>query len=149
MNIIIGADHRGFELKNLLKAWLSQIGHSVEDVGPDQHDNNDDYPDLGFKVGEAVAASPDRVGIVVCGSGVGMAIAAGKVPGVRAALIHNFKMAEAAKRDDNINVLALGADFISLTDAQQVIAAWLETPFGNQERYIRRLQKISDYENSK
>jgi ribose 5-phosphate isomerase B len=146
MEIFIGADHKGLELKNQLRHWLEQQAHTVVDVGAEKLDPNDDYPVYAFKVAEAVKQNPEeRRGIVICGSGVGMAVAANKVPGIRAALIHDEAIARAARNDDDINVLALGADYIAPESAKQVIETWLATPFAGTERYVRRLKEIDQY----
>lgn len=147
MEIYLGADHRGLKLKNALREWLVGEGHTVEDLGAEELHEDDDYPDFGIAVARAVGEKPtERLGIVVCGSGVGMAVVAGKVPGVRAGLIHDPLIAEAARRDDNTNVLALGADFISVENAKEVVQAWLNTAFSRQPRHQRRIDKISQYE---
>lgn len=147
MEIYLGADHRGWELKNNLREWLKEKGHVVHDVGAEKLDENDDYPGYAFKVAEAVAEMPhDRRGIVLCGSGAGMAAAANKVAGVRAALIHEPKIAVAARRDDDVNVLALGADFISEETAKAVAEAFLATVFDPAPRHVRRVEKMLRYE---
>ena len=149
MKIFIGADHNGFAMKNEISEWLRREGYEVEDMGPTEFDKTDDYPDFGIKVAEEVAKDTDnRFGVLVCGSGVGMSVAADKVKGVRAALIHDPEIARVAQRDDDINVLALGASFIDLGRAKEVIGAWLNTPFSKKERHIRRVKKITDYEKS-
>lgn len=150
MEIYIGADHNGFEMKEELKRWLQEEGHEVHDVGAEQLDKSDDYPDYGIAVGEAVAVDPKkRYGIVLCGSGVGMAVAADKVKGIRAALIHDPAIAAAAQRDDDINVLALGAEYITPEEAKGVVAAWLSTSFSGEERHKRRIGQIAAYEESR
>jgi ribose 5-phosphate isomerase B len=150
MHIYLAADHNGFELKNLLRDWLAGLGYTVTDIGPDHFDKTDDYPDFGIELARAVSQDPSkRVGIAVCGSGVGMAVAADKVRGVRAGLIHDPDIAAAARRDDNINVLALGARYITLPVAQQVIQAWLGSSFAGAERHRRRIEKIRQYEESR
>ncbi len=147
MNIYLAADHNGFELKNQLVEWLKTEGHSVNDLGPTALDPTDDYPDFGIQVAQQVSQDPKgRFGILLCGSGVGMAVVADKVPGIRAALIHDTEIAKAAQRDDDINVLALGADYISFDQAKEVINAWLHTPFSGEERHRRRITKIAEYE---
>lgn len=147
MEIYIGADHNGLELKNTLKKWLEEKGHTVVDAGPTEFNKADDYPDFGYEVAKAVAEKPDqRRGIAVCGSGVGMSVVADKVKGVRAALIHDPDIARAAQRDDDINVLALGSQYISPNKAKEVVEAWLSTPFSGAERHVRRIGKISEYE---
>lgn len=145
--IFIAADHNGFELKNSLRDWLAQEGYTVSDFGPTTYDKNDDYPDYGTTVARAVAENPDHyLGIVVCGSGVGMAVVADKTRGVRAGLIHDPAIAEAARRDDNINVLALGASYITLEQAKAVVRALLASEFSGAERHRRRIGKITQYE---
>lgn len=147
MEIVIGADHRGFELKEFLKTWLSGEGHKVTDIGAATHEADDDYPPFAIQVAKKVAEAPtSRRGIVICGSGAGMAVAAGKTKGVRAALIHDSRLAMAARNDDDVNVLALGADYIAPEQARGVVAQFLATPFAGEERYRRRLEQISQYE---
>lgn len=149
MEIVIGADHRGFALKESLKTWLQEQGHTVLDVGAATLDTNDDYPQFAIAAAEQVAAQPDgRRGIVICGSGTGVAAAAGKVHGIRAALIHDPTLAVAARNDDDINVLALGADFVTAEHARAVVEQFINTPFANEERYARRLEHIAAYERS-
>ena len=148
MNIYIGADHNGFEMKNELAAWLTEQGHSVTDLGASEFEKADDYPDFGIAVAKEVAQEPQtRRGVLVCGSGVGMAVAAGKVRGIRAAVIHDPKIAAAAQRDDDINVLAIGAAYTDIANAKEVIANWLATPFSGEDRHVRRISKIAEYEN--
>jgi len=150
MDIYLAADHRGFELKNQLAAWLKDEGHTVTDVGAREYTDDDDYPDYGLAAAQAVAEAPaERRGIAICGSGVGMAVAANKVPGVRAALMHDPAIAAASRTDDDTNVLALGSDYISLDDAKAVVTAWLATSFSGAERHQRRLQAIARYENER
>lgn len=116
-------------------------------MGAAELDQDDDYPDYGITVAEAVAENPrDYYGVLVCGSGVGMAVVANKVPGIRAALIHDPEIAAAAQRDDDINVVALGADYIDAARAKEVLQAWLATPFAGEARYQRRLDTITEYE---
>lgn len=147
MELFIGADHNGFALKNKLRDWLQEEGHSVQDVGPAAYDEDDDYPDYGVQVARAVAEQPsDRLGILLCGSGVGMAIVADKVRGVRAGLIHDPRMAALARTDDNTNVLALGASFLTFEQAQEIVQAWLSTDFSGADRHERRIAKIAQYE---
>lgn len=145
MRVTIGADHRGFKLKNELKEWLRNQGYEVEDVGPVVYDEGDDYPDFALKVAEKV--KDGGLGIVVCGSGVGMAVAANKVPGIRAGLIHDPALARVARKHDDLNVLALGSDFISADQAKAVVKTWLETKYSGEERHTRRIKKIEEYEN--
>ncbi len=147
MEIYIGADHRGFRMKNDLLLWFHTHGYEVTDVGSHAETPDDDYPQYAELVADAVAQDPDtRRGILLCGSGVGMAVAANKVRGIRAALIHEVPIAKSARHDDNINVLALGADHISSDDAEQVIQAFLKTPFSGADRHKRRIEEITQLE---
>lgn len=147
MEIYIGADHNGFEMKGQLTDWLAEQGYTVKDLGASSFEKTDDYPDFGIQVAEAVAKDPaSRRGVLVCGSGVGMAVVADKVAGIRAALIHDPRIAAAAQRDDDINVLALGAAYIDLPTAKQVLTNWLTTPFSGEDRHKRRIEKIAQFE---
>jgi ribose 5-phosphate isomerase B len=148
MKPYLAADHRGWELKNKLKDWLAAEGHQVTDLGAAEYIENDDYPDYAAALAKAVIGEPEARGIAVCGSGVGVAVAANKIPGIRAALIHDPQIAVAARQDDDINVLALGADFLTLDAVQEVIQAWLTTPFSGEERHRRRIDKIKRLESS-
>lgn len=146
MELYIGADHRGFAMKEGLSAWLREQGHDVHDMGAADYIDTDDYPDYALPVAQEVGRNPETLGILLCGSGAGMATAANKVMGVRAALIHDTEIAKAARHDDNINVLALGADYISIEQAKEVIAIFLATPFSSEERHERRVGKIAELE---
>src|SRR3989344_1836115 len=147
MNIFIGADHRGFAMKEGLIAWLQQQGHNVEDMGATEFTEGDDYPDYAMLVAKKIAEDiENNRGIPLCGSGVGMAVAANKVAGVRAALIHDVEIAKIARNDDDINILALGSDFISLEEAQAIASTFLSTPFSGLERHVRRVGKIAEME---
>lgn len=147
MEIYIAADHNGFALKKTLSQWLQESGYQVIDSGPEQYIAYDDYPDYGIAAAKEIAEDThNRRGILLCGSGAGMAVVANKVPGIRAALIHDPDIARAAQRDDDINVLTLGAMFITEDDAKAVINAWLETIFSGEERHVRRINKIKRFE---
>ena len=145
--LYLGADHRGYPLKEKIKAWLKQQGVSFEDLGATDLDPADDYTDYAAKVGEAVSKNPavDR-GILLCGAGAGICVAANKFKGVRSALAQNPEMARAMRHDDDINVLCLASDFLDEKTAEQIVEVWLKTPFGKEERYIRRMKKIQELE---
>lgn len=147
MQLYIGSDHRGFRMKQDLLLWFQQNGYEVTDVGTHAQNEDDDYTDYAEHLARAVAEDPsNRRGILLCGSGVGMAVAANKIAGIRAALIHSIDIARMARTDDDINVLALGSDFISSDTAESVIKTFLTTQFSGAERHIRRIEKISKLE---
>ncbi len=146
MKIFLGADHRGFELKEVIKPWLIKQGYEVIDLGNDHYEPEDDYPDFTFPVAEQVAAETESRGIVVCGSGIGVTMAANKVVGIRAGAAHSVSEAEHARAHDNINVLALAADYLDEATAQQLIEAFLGVEFRQEKKYIRRVGKITAYE---
>ncbi len=145
MKIFIGADHRGFELKEFLKEKLKK-DYEIIDLGNLVYDPEDDYADFAFLVGENVVKNPGSLGILICGSGAGVCFAVNKVRGIKASVITNEKMAEMAKADDNLNVLCLASDFTSKEQAYQIVKKFIETPFKNLEKYQRRIKKVEDYE---
>lgn len=141
MTIYIGADHRGFKLKSLLKERLTKAGFLVIDVGG-VGDTMDDYPDFASKVGEAVSKNLNDRGILICGSGVGVSIVANKFPGVRASLIFDPRQAHDSRSDEDPNVLTLSADYTPTEKAVEIVDSWLATPFSGVERHVRRVGKI-------
>ncbi len=147
MTIYIGADHRGFNLKERLKVGLKNDAYDVVDVGALELNPDDDYPDYAAAVAEKVAAAPTEArGIVICGSGFGVDIVANKVHGVRAGLAMSPDHAYQARHDDDINVLALAADFVDAAAAANIVKVFLTTPFAKEERYIRREEKVTKIE---
>lgn len=146
-SIGIGADHRGYRLKEELKIFLKEKGYEVVDFGTFDP-GPCDYPDIALSLGEAVARSRVPWGLLICGSGIGMAIAANKLPGVRAAPAYNPELARRSRQDNDSNVLTLGGDFLSLEEAQKILEAWLETPFAG-GRHRRRVEKIISYEQTR
>lgn len=145
--VYIGADHRGYQLKETLKPWFESQGIRVMDCGNHHLDIHDDYPDFAVSVGEKVAAEPSARGILMCGSGIGVSIAANKVKGVRASVATSPEEVVKGRRDDDMNVLALSADFLSVPEAKAMITAFLDTKYVADERFVRRLAKIQAYEN--
>lgn len=145
MKIAIAADHAGFEEKEKVKKTLDEIGVEYTDMGTNSADSVD-YPDYARKVGEAVAAGEFEKGILVCGSGTGMAIAANKVPGIRAAVAWNEEIARLSRQHNNANVLSLAARFIPDEEQAKIVKAWLETDFEG-GRHERRVEKITQIEN--
>ncbi len=144
--IYLGADHRGFELKNRLKTRLEDEGFKVSDLGNDHLDPDDDYVDFAHKVAEAVVQAPENKGIVLCGSGVGVDIVANKVDGIRSALVQDEKLAISARNDDNANVLALPADLLDEEQSYGIVKAFLTTDFSGEARHERRLEKLEEIE---
>lgn len=147
MIIYIGADHRGFKLKEKLKIFLSDKGYTVFDMGALSFDENDDYPDFAQLVAEKVSAMPeDGAGILICGSGAGMCVTANKFKNVRAAIAISAEQAKVARQDDHINVLCLASDYMTEEIALPLVLDWLITPFSQEERHLRRIKKISELE---
>jgi len=144
MKIAIGADHKGFELKEKIKKYLSDLGHQVKDFGTYSTESAD-YPDFGFKVAESVAKGESDFGITICWTGNGMNIVANKVKGVRSALCLNEEMARLARAHNNANVLALASKFVSEELAKRILDVWLSTEFEG-GRHKQRLDKIITFE---
>lgn len=146
--VYLATDHGGFELKEELKVNLKDKGYEVVDVGNKVKDPKDDYPDFVLPLAKQVAQEGSSFGIVMGRSGNGEQIAANKVKGIRAALCMNAKMAEMARKDNNANILTLGADYIDVETAERVVDAFLSTDFSEEERHKRRLKKIKNHESS-
>jgi len=143
MVIYIGADHRGFDLKEELKKFLEQNGWSIKDVGAKEKIADDDYVDYARLVAKEVSADPDqRRGILVCANGVGMDVVANKFYQVRSVLAMSADHALTSREDDDTNVLSLGADFVDLETTKKIVSVWLQAPFSGEERHKRRLEKI-------
>ncbi len=142
MTIYLGADHRGFVLKEKLKFWLEEKGYQVVDMGAYEVSPEDDYVDFAKKVSSSIRKEKDSLGILICGSGAGVAITANKVRKVRTVLGINKEQVEAARSDDNVNVLALAADYLEEEQAKELVDAFLHTKFQSEERFLRRLRKI-------
>lgn len=143
MKIAIAADHAGYEEKEKIKKTLDSIGADYTDMGTDSTVSVD-YPDFARKVGEAVADGAYDRGILVCGSGTGMAIAANKVPGIRAAVAWNEEIAKLSRQHNNANVLSLAARYIPDEEQEKIVKAWLETDFegGRHERRVEKIEQI-------
>jgi RpiB/LacA/LacB family sugar-phosphate isomerase len=148
MRIVIGADHAGFELKAQLRARLEADGHDVLDVGTSTPDPVD-YPDIAAAVGRAVAGGEAERGIVVCGSGAGASIAAGKITGIRSATVHDVYSAHQSVEHDDMNVLALGSRVIGSEVAWEIARAFVEARFSGEERHLRRLHKVEELDRSR
>lgn len=141
--IYLGADHRGFKLKEEIKKFLAEKNYPLVDMGSFSYDPNDDYTDFAKLVAEKVSEKPqENKGILICGSGVGVDITANKFHGVRSALVDNTETAKQSREHDDTNVLSFPADEVDFELAKEIIAIWLETPFSNGEKYKRRISKI-------
>ena len=143
MKLAIGADHAGFKLKWQLANWLRTRpggGHRILDVGTATEESCD-YPDFAHEVAKAVASRRAAKGILVCGTGIGMAIAANKTRGIRAGVVPNPKIAVLAAEHNDVNVACIPGRFTNLRQAQQILKAFLNTPFGG-GRHLRRIKKI-------
>ncbi|MFH0750142.1 MAG: RpiB/LacA/LacB family sugar-phosphate isomerase [Candidatus Gottesmanbacteria bacterium] len=146
MTIFLGADHRGFQLKEYLKTYLTESGYTVVDCGNTVLDPNDDYPDFAFAVAKKVVEDLNNRGIVICGSGAGVSIAVNKIDGIRASLAVTPEQVIDARSDDDINVIALASDYLTEPQAKAIALKFLETPFNPQERFVRRIGKITTQE---
>ncbi len=145
MKIYLASDHAGFELKEALKKYLTELGYGGEDKGAYSLNSEDDYPDFIRPVVEAVAADPEHVrGIVLGGSGQGEAMIANRYKGVRAAVYYGgqLEIVKLSREHNNANILSLGARFISEYEAKEAVKLWLETPFLGEVRHMRRIEKI-------
>ena len=140
MRIAIGSDHAGFELKQLLRSHLESQGHDVVDCGCDSLESVD-YPEFGAAVGRTVASGDAERGVVVCGTGLGISMAANKVPGIRAALVHDRFTTQMSRQHNDANVVAFGARVLDTKHAQELLDLWLDTEFEN-GRHARRVAKI-------
>lgn len=142
--IIIGSDHGGLALKNALTSYLTRREIAVQDAGTNS-DASVDYPDFGQKVAETVISGAAELGILICGTGIGMSIAANKIPGIRAALVTDVFMARMAKEHNNANVLVLGGRVLDEQKACDLVGAWLDATFEG-GRHQARLDKITALE---
>ena len=139
--VAIGSDHAGFDLKQVLAAYLAELGYEVLDLGTSGPESVD-YPDFGKAVAKAVAAEKARFGVLVCGTGIGISIAANRNPQVRAALCHDHMTAELSRRHNDANILALGSRIIGVEVAKDCLRTFLTTPFDG-GRHAGRVAKLS------
>ena len=144
LSVALGADHAGWELKEALKAWLMDAGHQILDFGTHGPDSVD-YPDYAAQVAEAVTVGKVERGVLVCGTGIGMTIAANKVAGIRAALCGDVFTARMSREHNDANVLTLGARILGPEDAIEIVRVWLDTAFAG-DRHARRLAKLAALE---
>ena len=147
--LYIAADHAGYPLKEELKLYLEEIGVAFEDLGNEQLDPSDDYPDFAYRLAQNVLSSEENSkGILICGTGQGICIAANKVDGIRAALVHDEFTARAAAEHLDTNVICLGGRVTDPETAKKLVKIWLETEYSGEERHERRLEKIDNIERS-
>lgn len=143
MTIFIGTDHRGFELKNKLMEYLQEKNIRVEDMGAYEYDAEDDYPDFSMKVAKAVLQKPEGFyGIVICGSGVGVSIAANRFKGIRCVLGFDPEQVKHARENDHVNVLAIASEYADFEEAKAMIDAFLEGQPIMKDKYLRRAKKL-------
>jgi ribose 5-phosphate isomerase B len=144
MKIYLGADHNGYEYKAVIAGLLEKDGHEVIDCGDIKRDSEDDFPQFAGQVVNALLADPstDARGILVCGSGQGMCMAANRFKGIRASLCWNVDEARSSRNDDDSNVLCLSSSYTPLDDVKAILSVWLTTPFAAAPRYVRRLKQL-------
>ena len=143
--VYLASDHGGFATKEITKRILKSHNINYKDLGPLTYVKDDDYPDYVIPLASAVATNQDQ-GIIACRNGQGAAIVANKVKGIRAAICWNEECARSARNDDDSNILSLPADYLSDLEIEKIVVAWLETPFSEDARHIRRINKIREYE---
>lgn len=143
MKIAIANDHNGVGIKTMLKKYLEELGYEVLDFGSNTSESVD-YPNYAFKVGKSVASKETDLGILICGTGIGMSIACNKVRGIRCAKVSNLEEAILSKQHNNANVIALSSH-LSESDLKEITKAFIETNFSSEERHIRRNNLIDNY----
>ncbi len=141
-NLIIGSDHAGFSLKEFLKNYLMDKGYNVNDIGTFSNDSCD-YPDIANKLAENLNENPNQIGILICGTGLGMSMAINRYKNIRGALLYSPEEAKLAKEHNNANVAILGAKAFSNKENLDFLNAFLTAQFSNEERHLRRIAKIS------
>jgi ribose 5-phosphate isomerase B len=144
MKIYLGADHNGFEFKKEIALFLSHAGYDIVDDGGLTFNREDDFPQFAGKVAASLLGDGDKDsrGVLVCGSGQGMCMAANRFKGIRASLCWNLEEARSARNDDDSNVLCLSSKYLTLEETKSIIMTWLNTPFAGAPRFVRRLQQL-------
>ncbi len=143
MKLVIASDHAGFELKEEVRAYLMRSGHEILDLGAYKVEPQDDYPDFAERVGDALIAGDAPRGILICGSGVGVSVAANKMPGIRAGMCHDTYSAHQGVEHDDMNVLVLGARIVGSALAYELVDAFIGAKFiSNEPRFTRRFKKV-------
>ena len=146
MKIYIGADHRGYELKEKIAKWLFEMEHAYQDMGANSLDPNDDYTKYAEEVASLVGSNEGSRGILLCGSGVGVDVVANKFDGVRSSIGKDVLQIEAGRRDDDMNILVIAADYTTEKEAKAMLIAFLETKYVGSPRHERRLEEIEKIE---
>src|SRR3982751_6168120 len=146
MRVAVAFDHRGVKLRERLLEELAALGHEAVDLGIDKPEPRIDYPDKAREVAEAIRGGEAERALLVCGSGVGAAIAANKVAGIRAAICHDTYSAHQGVEHDDMNVLCLGSEIVGAAIATELVRAFLAARFDGGERYVRRLEKVEELE---
>jgi RpiB/LacA/LacB family sugar-phosphate isomerase len=146
MKLAVGADHAGFDLKSQIVPWLQASGHEVIDVGAHELDPADDFPDFAEAVGRSLDGGEAERGVMICGSGVGANIASNKVAGIRASLCHDTYTARQGVEHNDMNVICLGGRVIGIETAKEVIAAFVSASYTPEDRFRRRIEKVSAIE---
>jgi ribose 5-phosphate isomerase B len=149
MKVAVGFDHRGVKLRERILQELESLGHDPVDLGTDSSAEAVDYPDKAREVGEAIRSGAAERAVLVCGSGVGAAVAACKLPGIRAAICHDVYSAHQGVEHDDMNVLCLGSEVVGAELAADLVRAFLRAAFDGGERYVRRLEKVEEMEREK
>lgn len=145
MKIVIGSDHAGYNYKSALIKSIGSMGHTVQDIGTDST-KSVDYPDFGEKGAKIVACGQADIGILLCGSGIGMDIVANKIKGIRSAVCWNEETAKLARTHNSANVLCLGERFLTLDQCIEIVKTFINTPLSYEERHIQRVNKIIEIE---
>jgi ribose 5-phosphate isomerase B len=148
MKIIIASDHAGVAYKAVLVKEMQGKGYTVNDLGTFDPNQPDDYPDYAVKVAEAILAKQGEKGIIICGSGVGVSVAANKFKGIRAGVCHDTYSAHQCVEHDDVNILCIGQRVIGIELAREVVFTFLKAVFSNEERHVKRLKKIAFIEDS-
>ena len=144
--IFLGADHRGYEMKEHIARWLFELNYEFEDLGAESLDPNDDYTKYASEVASLVAKRPGSKGVLLCGSGVGVEVIANKFDGIRAAIGKNVLQVKAGRTDDDMNILVIASDFTFEKEAKGMLIAFLETKYDDSVRHERRLDDIQKIE---
>lgn len=146
LKIYLGADHRGYQLKEKIARWLFEWGYEFLDLGADHFDPNDDYTVYAQDVASLVADKKGSLGILLCGSGVGVEVTANKIDGIRASIGKSKYQVKAGRNDDNMNILVLAADYTKDDEAKEMVKAFLTTDFSRKARFVRRLSEVKKIE---